>query len=278
MRRSPVEFCLSLHWARLPSKNPPASGRKTINQPARARAGAPEGGHAPRDQSKRRLRRKSRTTRRSSLQQFFERPSRAPRALGAPIVPNGRVGSPQRTQTSGAKRRSAGQRRPSRKSRTARRSIPTISFRKALPRQPQEGGTAVARLWNAKPIPSGPAVYDGGVETSPTRNPKVPCRACAARPWSSAFSTPLGSAAVGCAPASDPSKTPTGPRPQIPPAKENLRRSRSPFVKTRSFRSKKNPIAPESHLIFPRPELSAQNLEPSGFSAIRKTMGGGQDP
>jgi hypothetical protein len=73
--------------------NPPAFGRKMINQPARARAGAPEGGRGPRDQ-------------------------------------------------------------------------------KALPRQPREGGTAV------------PAVYDCGVETSPTRNPKIPCRACVVRPWS----------------------------------------------------------------------------------------------
>ena len=79
MRRSPVEFYLSLHRARLPSKNPPALGHK---------------------------------------------------------------------------------------SRTARRSIPTISFRWALPRQPREGGMAVS------------AVCDGGVETSPMRNPKIPCRAC----------------------------------------------------------------------------------------------------
>jgi hypothetical protein len=33
---------------------------------------------------------------------------------------------------------------------------------------------AVARLWNAKPIPSGPAVYNGGVETSSTQNPQNP--------------------------------------------------------------------------------------------------------
>jgi hypothetical protein len=42
------------------------------------------------------------------------------------------------------------------------------------PRQPREGGMAVARLWNAKPIPSGPAVYNGGVETSSTQNPQNP--------------------------------------------------------------------------------------------------------
>jgi hypothetical protein len=58
------------------------------------------------------------------------------------------------------------QRRLRRKSRTARRSIPTLDFRKALPRQPREGGMAV------------PAVYDCGVETSSTQNLKIPCRAC----------------------------------------------------------------------------------------------------
>jgi hypothetical protein len=42
------------------------------------------------------------------------------------------------------------------------------------PRQPREGGMAVARLWNAKPIPSGPPVYGSGVETSSTQNPQGP--------------------------------------------------------------------------------------------------------
>jgi hypothetical protein len=40
--------------------------------------------------------------------------------------------------------------------------LPALIFRNALPRQPREGGMAV------------PAVYAGGVETSPTRNPQDP--------------------------------------------------------------------------------------------------------
>jgi hypothetical protein len=40
-----------------------------------------------------------------------------------------------------------------------------------------------------------PAVYDGGVETSSMRNPKVPCRACVVRPWSFAV-TPSGPLAI----------------------------------------------------------------------------------
>ena len=72
----------------------------------------------------------------------FSKGAAAPTARSAsPSFPNGRVGSPQRTQTSGAKRRLpdghrsfrvrhiVSQARPSRKSRTARRSIPTISLR-----------------------------------------------------------------------------------------------------------------------------------------------------
>jgi len=44
-------------------------------------------------------------------------------------------------------------------------SLPLI-FGKALPRWAREGGTAVS------------AVCGDGVETSPMRNPKIPCRAC----------------------------------------------------------------------------------------------------
>ena len=77
-----------------------------------------------------------------SLPLIFERHPRATRALGVPIVPIGRVGSPQRTQTSGAKRRLphecrsfqvryvVSQARPSRKSRTptARHPYPLFSM------------------------------------------------------------------------------------------------------------------------------------------------------
>ena len=45
-------------------------------------------------------------------------------------------------------------------------------------------GTGVARLWNAKPIPSGPPVYGGGVKTSSIRCPKIPGSALAFRQWS----------------------------------------------------------------------------------------------
>jgi len=51
-------------------------------------------------------------------------------------------------------------------SRTTRRSSLQQIFRWALPRRAREGGTAV------------PAVCDCGAETSPTQNPKIPCRAC----------------------------------------------------------------------------------------------------
>jgi hypothetical protein len=44
----------------------------------------------------------------ASLPFIFEKRCRAARALGARIVPLGRVGSPQRTQTSGAQRRLRG--------------------------------------------------------------------------------------------------------------------------------------------------------------------------
>ena len=66
---------------------------------------------------------------------------------------------------------------------------------------------AVARLWNEKPIPSGSAVYDGGVETSSTQNPKLPCRACVVRPWSFV----CHSTGLAC------HRKPPGPRPHSSP-------------------------------------------------------------
>ena len=86
---------------------------KWLTHPAKARAGAPNGGCGPQDQSKRRLRRKSRTPTARHPYHLFSTGAAAPSARWARPRRSqiGRVGAPSPTQTSGAQRRLPGGRR-----------------------------------------------------------------------------------------------------------------------------------------------------------------------